>query len=292
MDIAYTKTTLANGLDVILHEDHTLPIVAVNVWYHVGSKDERPGLTGFAHLFEHLMFEGSANHDHGYFPPLQDAGAAVNGSTNADRTNYWEVVPTGALELALFLESDRMGFLLPALTEKKFTTQREVVINERRQNYENRPYGLAGIAMTTALYPADHPYHWPTIGYTPDLRQATLDDVRDFFARHYHPGNASIALAGDIDSAAALAQAEANFVYRLQTVGGFSGKSDQLNAYNIYRGNPGSFDADLARYTRLSAADVRDAARRLAAGPRVALSVVPNGAGDQALSGSVTAVAS
>ncbi len=187
MDIAYTKTTLANGLDVILHEDHTLPIVAVNVWYHVGSKDERPGLTGFAHLFEHLMFEGSAHHDHGYFPPLQDAGAAVNGSTNADRTNYWEVVPTGALELALFLESDRMGFLLPALTEKKFTTQREVVINERRQNYENRPYGLAGIATTTALYPADHPYHWPTIGYTPDLRQATLDDVRDFFARHYHP---------------------------------------------------------------------------------------------------------
>ena len=211
MDIAYTKTTLANGLDVILHEDHTLPIVAVNVWYHVGSKDERPGLTGFAHLFEHLMFEGSAHHDHGYFPPLQDAGAAVNGSTNADRTNYWEVVPTGALELALFLESDRMGFLLPALTEKKFTTQREVVINERRQNYENRPYGLAGIAMTTALYPSDHPYHWPTIGYTPDLRQATLDDVRDFFARHYHPGNASIALAGDIDPAAALALVERYF---------------------------------------------------------------------------------
>src|SRR3954447_17243651 len=203
MDIAYTKTTLANGLDVILHEDHALPIVAVNVWYHVGSKDERPGLTGFAHLFEHLMFEGSAHHDHGYFPPLQDAGAAVNGSTNADRTNYWEVVPTGALELALFLESDRMGFLLPALTDKKFTTQREVVINERRQNYENRPYGLAGIATTAALYPADHPYHWPTIGYTPDLRQATLDDVRDFFARHYHPGNASIALAGDIDPPAA-----------------------------------------------------------------------------------------
>ena len=157
------------------------------------------------------MFEGSAHHDHGYFPPLQDAGAAVNGSTNADRTNYWEVVPTGALELALFLESDRMGFLLPALTDKKFTTQREVVINERRQNYENRPYGLAGIATTTALYPPDHPYHWPTIGYTPDLRQATLDDVRDFFARHYHPGNASIALAGDIDPASALALVERYF---------------------------------------------------------------------------------
>ena len=434
MEIAYTKTTLANGLDVILHEDHTLPIVAVNVWYHVGSKDERPGLTGFAHLFEHLMFEGSAHHDHGYFPPLQDAGAAVNGSTNADRTNYWEVVPTGALELALFLESDRMGFLLPALTEKKFTTQREVVINERRQNYENRPYGLAGIATTAALYPADHPYHWPTIGYTPDLRQATLDDVRDFFVRHYHPGNASIALAGDIDPASALAlveryfgdlpagppvprvavpdgglsgetrivledrvdrprlylawrtpalfeegdaaldvaadviasgktsrlyrtlvherrlaldvsagqqsrelegffqlaataapgrtltdivavinealgelaatgptaaeleralaQAEANFVYRLQTVGGFSGKSDQLNAYNVYRGNPGSFDADLARYTRLTVDDVREGCRRLATSPRVALSVVPHGGGDQALPGSVTAVAS
>ena len=133
IDLPYTKRTLANGLDVIVHEDHYVPIVAVNVWYHVGSKNERPGRTGFAHLFEHLMFEGSEHYDHGYFQPLQEAGALLNGSTNADRTNYWEVVPTGALDLALWMESDRMGFLLPALTEQKFANQRDVVLNERRQ---------------------------------------------------------------------------------------------------------------------------------------------------------------
>ena len=123
------------------------PLVAVNLWYHVGSKNEQPGRTGLAHLFEHLMFEGSAHHDSGYFQPLQAAGAVLNGSTNADRTNYWEVVPTGAVELALWLESDRMGYLLPALTEAKFANQRDVVLNERRQNYENRPYGRAAMAM-------------------------------------------------------------------------------------------------------------------------------------------------
>jgi len=138
MQIPHTKRTLSNGLDVIVHEDHQLPMVAVNIWYHVGSKNERPGRTGFAHLFEHLMFEGSEHHDHGYFPPLQRAGGLLNGSTSADRTNYWEVVPTGALDLALWMESDRMGYLLPALTEKKFANQRDVVLNERRQNYENR----------------------------------------------------------------------------------------------------------------------------------------------------------
>ena len=141
MNITFSRHRLANGLDVLLHEDHTCPIVAVNVWYHVGSKNERPGHTGFAHLFEHLMFEGSQHYDRGYFQPLQGAGAALNGSTNADRTNYWEVVPSGALELALWMESDRMGFLLPALTDAKFSNQRDVVLNERRQNYENRPYG-------------------------------------------------------------------------------------------------------------------------------------------------------
>ena len=183
MHIDYTKVTLDNGLDVIIHEDHDLPIVAVNLWYHVGSKNERPGLTGFAHLFEHLMFEGSQHHDKGFFPPLQEAGASLNGSTNSDRTNYWEVVPTNALELALWLESDRMGYLVPALTEEKFATQREVVLNERRQNYENRPYGMAGMAMSAAVYPPDHPYHWPTIGFPPDLRAASLADVRGFFER-------------------------------------------------------------------------------------------------------------
>ena len=197
MQIPYTKTTLANGLDVIVHEDHQLPMVAVNLWYHVSSKNERPGRTGFAHLFEHLMFEGSAHHDSGYFEPLQRAGGLLNGSTNTDRTNYWEVVPTGALDLALWMESDRMGHLLPALTEEKFVNQRDVVLNERRQNYENRPYGLAGIALSAALFPPEHPYHWITIGDPDDLRAATRDDVRTFFATYYHPGNASLTLAGE-----------------------------------------------------------------------------------------------
>ena len=211
MEIGCTKHVLPNGLDVLIHEDHGLPIVAVNLWYHVGSKNEQPGRTGFAHLFEHLMFEGSAHYDRGYFHPLQRAGAVLNGSTNADRTNYWEVVPTGALELALWMESDRMGYLLPALTEAKFANQRDVVLNERRQNYENRPYGLAPMAVLAALFPPDHPYHWPTIGSADDLRATRLDEVRDFFVRFYHPANASLALAGDIDTDAALALAERYF---------------------------------------------------------------------------------
>src|ERR1700752_3576524 len=155
MDIPYIKRTLANGLDVIVPAHRQLPMVAVNVWYHVGSKNEQPGRTGFAHLFEHLMLEGSQHHDRGYFQPLQQAGGLLNGSTNTDRTNYWEVVPTGALELALWMESDRMGYLLPALTDAKFTNQRDVVLNERRQNYENRPYGLAAMALEAAVVPPD-----------------------------------------------------------------------------------------------------------------------------------------
>ena len=202
--IPYVKHTLANGLDVLLHEDHTCPIVAVNIWYHVGSKNERRGRTGFAHLFEHLMFEGSAHHDSGYFEPLQQAGAQINGSTNTDRTNYWEVVPASALELALWMESDRMGYLLPALTQAKFDNQREVVLNERRQNYENRPYGLVTGVLGEALYPPDHPYSWLTIGSPDDLRAASLEDVQAFFRRYYHPSNASIAIAGDVDPAVAL----------------------------------------------------------------------------------------
>jgi zinc protease len=211
MHLSYTKRTLSNGLDVIVHEDHNLPMVAVNIWYHVGSKNERPGITGFAHLFEHLMFEGSAHHDHGYFAPLQRAGGQLNGSTNADRTNYWEVVPTGALDLALWMESDRMGYLLPALTEQKFNNQRDVVLNERRQNYENRPYGLAGIALSSAMFPPEHPYHWLTIGSADDLRAASLDLVRDFFQRYYHPANASLSLAGDIETDRAFDLAEQYF---------------------------------------------------------------------------------
>lgn len=434
MQIPYTKRTLSNGLDVIVHEDRDLPIVAVNLWYHVGSKNEQRGRTGFAHLFEHLMFEGSAHHDKGYFPPLQEAGASLNGSTNADRTNYWEVVPTGALDLALWMESDRMGFLLPALTREKFENQRDVVLNERRQNYENRPYGLAMMAIASALYPESHPYSWSTIGSPDDLVAARLDEVHDFFSTYYHPGNASIALAGDVDTEDAVAlvaryfsdiprgpdvgpvavdtpaltgdvrlvledrvefprlylawhsaalfadgdaeldllgdllangktsrlyralvfdrrvavdvaafqnsrelsgfflvtataapghglgeidaaithelaritdegptpdelerglsQAEAQFVYRLQTVGGFSGKSDQLNAYNTFVGNPGFFTEDLERYRAVDADHIRRAAGRLARDRRVALSVVPRGRGELALLGSSPAVVS
>jgi len=204
LDIPFRKHVLDNGLQVVIHEDHSCPIVAVNVWYHVGSKNEEPGRTGFAHLFEHLMFEGSAHHDSGYFEPLLQAGGTLNGSTNPDRTNYWEVVPASALELALWMESDRMGFLLPALTEEKFNNQRDVVLNERRQNYENRPYGMAGLALVDALFPGDHPYHWATIGSPDDLRAATADDVRAFFRRYYHPANASLAIAGDVEADRAL----------------------------------------------------------------------------------------
>ena len=363
------------------------------------------------------MFEGSAHHDRGYFHPLQEAGALLNGSTSSDRTNYWEVVPTSAFELALWMESDRMGYLLPALTAAKFDNQRDVVLNERRQNYENRPYGLATMATVAALYPPDHPYHWLTIGSSDDLRASSLDEAHAFFARYYHPANASLAIAGDIEPETALAladqyfgdippgpsvapvvrdvalgspvrlmhedrvelprlylawhspamfkagdaeldlvsdvlangktsrlyralvysrriatevaafqnsrelgsffqviataapgrtlaeletaideemrrlaadgpdtdemerslaQAEAQFVYRLQTVGGFGGKSDQLNAYNTFVGHPGFFDEDLARYRNATAEGLRSAvATYLCGQPRVSLSVVP-----------------
>jgi zinc protease len=426
MDIPYTKRTLDNGLDVIVHEHHQLPMVAVNVWYHVGSKNERPGHTGFAHLFEHLMFEGSEHYDKGYFQPIQQAGGLLNGSTNPDRTNYWEVVPTGALELALWMESDRMGYLLPALTKEKFETQRDVVLNERRQNYENRPYGLAGVALAAALFPEDHPYHWLTIGSAEDLLAMSLEDVRGFFATYYHPANASLTLAGaiqperafalaeqyfggipagpapppvvvsngrltqcsrlvledrvelprlylawhgpamfaqddaELDLAADLlshgktarlyqrlvyekqiatdvvayqhsrelsglfqiattaapgvslgdlntivtetlldlaangptpaelerarAQTDAQFVYRLQTIGGFGGKSDQLNAYNVFRDDPGYFASDRARYERAAPESIASAVRAWTTErPFIALSVVPRGSRHLAL---------
>ncbi|MSO82151.1 MAG: insulinase family protein [Acidobacteria bacterium] len=427
LTLPFTKRTLANGLDVIVHEDHHVPIVAVNVWYHVGSKNERPGRTGFAHLFEHLMFEGSEHHKTGYFPPLQQAGGALNGSTNTDRTNYWEVVPTSAIDLALWMESDRMGYLLPAVTSERFETQRDVVLNERRQNYENRPYGFAFMAIAAALFPEAHPYHWLTIGSADDIRAMRLEDVQAFFRTYYHPANASLTLAGDIETGRAFdlaeryfgelppgpipapvhctaelvgevrlvledrvemprlymawlspamfndddaemdllgdllasgkasrlyrtlvyerrvaldvsayqssrelagffllvataapgrsltdiaaiidaelhrvieegpsesemerarAQVEAHFMYRLQTVGGFGGKSDQLNAYNVLRGDPGFFSADLLRYREATAATVRAAAGRfLGFDRRVILSVVPRGQQQLALPG-------
>ena len=201
--ISFEKFTLGNGLDVILHQDNELPIVSVNIWYHVGSKDESLGKTGYAHLFEHLMFEGSKHHNSSHFDPLQKVGATLNGSTTTDRTNYWENLPSNYLELALWLESDRMGFLLDALDQQRFDIQRDVVKNERRQSYENRPYGLASIALQEAIYPLPHPYHWPTIGYHEDLDIATLDDAKEFFGKFYNPSNASLAIAGDIDIAAA-----------------------------------------------------------------------------------------
>jgi zinc protease len=434
IDLPYTKRTLDNGLDVIVHEDHHVPIVAVNLWYHVGSKNEQPGRTGFAHLFEHLMFEGSEHQNSGYFAPLQAAGGQLNGSTNADRTNYWEVVPTNAVDLALWMESDRMAYLLPALTKERFETQRDVVLNERRQNYENRPYGLALMAIVASIFPPDHPYNWMTIGSADDIRAMEFEDVREFFRTYYRPANASLVLAGDLatdrafeladryfgdipagprpepvtavatlegerrlvledrverpriymawltpamyapgdaeldlcgdllangktarlyrtlvyerrvaldvsaaqqsreiagyfvlavtaapgaslaDLAAAVdeeiarlvaegptsaemeraeAQAEATFVYHLQTVGGFDGKSDQLNAYNVMRGDPGFFARDLDRYRLATPESVRDAAQRyLRPDRRVILSVVPRGQAAGALAGSEPVVVS
>jgi zinc protease len=202
--ISFEKHTLSNGLDVILHEDHTIPVVAVNVWYHVGSKDEEMGRTGFAHLFEHVMFEGSKHHNSSHFEPLQKAGANLNGSTTPDRTNYWEDVPTNYMDLALWLEADRMGFLLDALDQQRFDIQRDVVKNERRQSYENRPYGMAHWHLQEALYPLPHPYHWMTIGSQEDLDAANLDDIKDFFKRFYSPTNASLSIAGDINMGEAL----------------------------------------------------------------------------------------
>jgi zinc protease len=434
VNIPFSQHTLENGLRVIIHEDRRLPMVAVNLWYHVGSKNELPGRTGFAHLFEHLMFEGSEHYDKGYFHPLQEAGAALNGSTNPDRTNYWEVVPTNALDLALWMESDRMGYLLPALTMQKFETQREVVLNERRQNYENRPYGLSAKAIVAALFPANHPYHWLTIGETADLKAATFEDVREFFSSYYHPANASLVVAGDVDTEDALArvrqhfdeipagpkpapldsaavitserrlvledrvelprlylswhspamftdgdaemdllsdlfangkvsrlykalvyerriasevmafqnsreligfwqvvataapghtlselqqgiddelarltqegptedemrrghaQIEAQFVYRLQTLGGFGGKADQLNAYSVFVNDPGYFERDLARYAGITQQDLHRAVRKyLRTDNRVVVSVVPKGKLSLALPESTPAVVS
>jgi zinc protease len=200
-ELPFERYQLANGLTVILHHDARLPLVAVSVWYDVGALHERPGRSGFAHLFEHMMFQGSLHvGEDKHFAFLEKAGATgVNGTTSFDRTNYFETVPRDQLELALWLESDRMGFLLPSLTEESFRGQVEVVKNERRQSVENRPYGLMDEALTQALYPPSHPYHGNVIGSMADLSAATLDDVRDFFRTYYSPANASLAIAGDFD---------------------------------------------------------------------------------------------
>lgn len=191
--------TLKNGLRVILHQDKSTPIVAVNVWYHVGSKNEVIGKTGFAHLFEHMMFQGSKNYNDDYFKPLQEAGATINGSTNSDRTNYYQVLPSNFLELALFMEADRMGGLLEAMTQEKLDNQRDVVKNERRQRVDNVPGGTAFEKIGEIMFPKDHPYNWTTIGSLEDLSAASMDDVKAFFRQYYVPNNASLVIAGDFD---------------------------------------------------------------------------------------------
>jgi zinc protease len=419
IELKYTQFTLPNGLTVILHEDHSVPVVTTNMWYHVGSAREKPGRTGFAHLFEHLMFMGSGHVKPGEFDEwLEESGGDNNGSTETDRTNYWINVPSNALELALFLESDRMGYLLDSMTPKTVDAQRDVVKNERRQSYENRPYGMAEPTLGEMLYPPGHPYHWPVIGYMEDLTAASYEDVVEFFKMYYAPANASLVIAGDIDSAKTRAlvekwfsdvkagrpaesmtapgaqltgvqkktitdrvqlprlydawltpphfqpgdaaldvvgdilaggknsrlykrlvydmqiaqdvnagqgsarlssqfqivatprpghttaeiqkvideeiqklqkeapsahelqrsinQIEASFYNRMERVGGFGGKADQLNAYYTETGHPDYFNEDLARYRALKASDVRDAAAKyLPLDKRVELTVEP-----------------
>jgi len=421
ISVPYTRFVLPNGLNVILHEDHTTPMVSVNCWYHVGSGREKPGRTGFAHLFEHLMFMGSLHAPEGKFDEwLEAAGANNNGSTTSDRTNYYEDAPMNALALPLFLESDRMGYLVDAMTPAKVDAQRAVVKNERRQSYENRPYGMASIIIDENLFPPDHPYHWPTIGSQEDLSAASYEDVVEFFKKYYGPNNASLSIAGDIDpektkamveqwfsdvkpgppvpplsaqavyitqekrlvhedkvqlprlylswltppsftpgdaeldilanvlaggktsrlykrlvyemqiaqdvyayqassqlastfqivSTArsghtlseiekviqeeierirreppaqrevqrAINQFEASFLNRLEAIGGFGGKADQLNAYFVRTGNPDFFNEDLARYKAIDAGDVRAVAQTyLRDDGSVVLSIVPMG---------------
>ena len=198
VNIPFERMTLPNGLEVILAPDHTVPQVAVDVWYHVGSKNEVTGRTGFAHMFEHVMFTGSGHVPYGMHDRLTEGvGGTNNGSTTNDRTNYYEIVPSNYLESALWLEADRMGFLLDKLDEAKFKAQRDIVQNERRQNTDNQPYGRSFEIMYTALYPESNPYSWPVVGYLADLQKAGVDDVKAFFRQYYAPSNATISIVGD-----------------------------------------------------------------------------------------------
>ncbi|HEY7921705.1 MAG TPA: pitrilysin family protein [Vicinamibacteria bacterium] len=209
LSVPYTMFRLPNGLTVIVHEDHSAPVATVNCWYHVGSGRETPGRTGFAHLFEHLMFEGSKNVPEGAFDRwLEAVGGDNNGSTQEDRTNYYEDVPANAVEMPLFLESDRMGFLLDNMTPTTIDGQRDVVKNERRQGVENQPYGKVEDVLPPELFPKDHPYSWPVIGSMADLSAASHQDVMDFFRKWYGPANASLVIAGDVDTAEVKAAAE------------------------------------------------------------------------------------
>jgi zinc protease len=200
LDIKYEKYSLPNGLEVILHKNNSLPIVAVNLWYKVGSAQERKGKTGLAHLFEHMMFQGSENvPKEMHFKFIQEAGGTLNGSTSFDRTNYFEKLPSNELELALWLESDRMGYLLNSIDQDKLDNQKSVVYNERLERYDNQPYGLAWEILIQNLYPNGHPYSWATIGYPDDIKNYNLNDVIDFFQKYYSPSNASLVITGDID---------------------------------------------------------------------------------------------
>ncbi|MEK7667862.1 MAG: pitrilysin family protein [Gemmatimonadota bacterium] len=420
LHVPYTTFTLPNGLKVIVHEDHSVPIVTVNTWYHVGSGDERPGRTGFAHLFEHLMFMGSQHVPTRQFDQLLEAaGADNNGSTTEDRTNYFEDGPTNALPLMLYLDADRMGFMLPEITAEKVDLQRGVVQNERRQSYENQPYGLAEENILRRLYPAGHAYSWPVIGSMADLSAATIEDVRQFSRTYYTPTNATMVIGGDVNPVAVrrlveryfgdvargpavtrnqpppvnlaadvyatledrvqlprvysawhtarafsaddaalsvladvlasgkssrlyrrlvyemqiatqvsayhdalkadgsfrlyatarpghdlneiqrvigeevrrivetgptvrevqriINQTEAQFLDRMERVGSFGGKADQLAFYDYFVGTPDYFQADLDRYRRVTPADVQRVAREYLQRPRVVLSVVPQG---------------
>src|SRR5262245_55553402 len=211
--IAFEKYTLPNGLDVILSEDHRLPLVAVNIWYHVGPANEEAGRTGFAHLFEHMMFQGS-KHVPGdtHFRLLEGAGGSdLNGTTDFDRTNYFETVPSDQLELALWLESDRMGYLIDNIDQANLSNQQDVVRNERRQSVENQPYGIVEEAEFHQLFPNGHPYYASVIGSHADIQAAKLDDVKNFFKQFYTPNNASLVIVGDVDKAATRALVEKYF---------------------------------------------------------------------------------
>jgi zinc protease len=202
LSLPFEKYELENGLDVILHQDHSDPIVSVAIYYHVGSNREVPGRTGFAHLFEHMMFQQSENvPEDQYFRLIQSAGGTLNGSTSQDRTNYYETVPKNALEMVLWMESDRMGYLTNTITQQAFAIQQNVVQNEKRQSYDNRPYGHSSTVMGKALFPEGHPYSWTTIGEMQDLFNATVEDVKEFHAKYYIPNNATLSIAGDFDPA-------------------------------------------------------------------------------------------
>jgi zinc protease len=209
IEIPFSRHRLDNGLEIVLSRDPTVPVVAVNLWYRVGSRDERPGRTGFAHLFEHMMFQGSENvPETAHFAHIEQAGGSLNGSTWLDRTNYYETLPSNHLELGLWLESDRLGWLLGAMTQEKLDNQRDVVKNERRWRVDNQPYGDWDERIQTMIYPSDHPYHHSVIGSMEDLDAASLEDVETFFSTYYRPNNAVLTLCGDFEDDRALALVE------------------------------------------------------------------------------------